>query len=206
MLPKILDGQKAKFSVKDGYGNECPFIFSDTLLARRLSGLTQIMDDLLHAKELVQLISTVEHREIQYSLWMSAVMTYSKCFSTAKGRKIKLEDNHVKKAYPEALDFHKDIIELRNGFFAHAGENDYEHSNVAVILSSDINNKAVIGVNHINIKKSSVTDEFIKPFSCLCSELYKVVEALGKPVHEKILKEYQNKNINELYTLSEKQT
>ena len=56
MLPKILEGEKAKFSVKDGYGNKCPFIFANTPLAKRLSGLTQIMDDLLHAKELIQLV------------------------------------------------------------------------------------------------------------------------------------------------------
>jgi len=206
MLPKILDGQKAKFSVKDSYGNKCPFIFADTPLAKRLSGLTQIMDDLLHAKELVNLISTVENTEVQYSLWMSAVVTYGKCFATAKGRKIKLEEKHVKNSCPDAFDFHKDLLNLRNEFFAHAGNNDYERANIAVILCPDINNKAVIAVNHLNIKKLSVTNKFIKPFSYLCSELYKIVEELGKPVHKKILKEYQNKNIDELYILSKQQT
>ena len=206
MLPKILEGEKAKFSVKDGYGNKCPFIFFFFSLAKRLSGLTQIMDDLLHAKELIQLVSTVEEGEIQYSLWMSAVVTYGKCFATAKGRKIKLEEKHIKDTCPDALSFHKDLMELRNEFFAHAGNNDYELSNVAVILSHDLNNKAVIGVNHINIKKRGVTDEFITPFSHLCSELYKVVEKLGKPVLENVLKEYRSKNIDELYLLSEKQT
>lgn len=110
MLPKILEGEKAKFSVKDGYGNKCPFIFANTPLAKRLSSLTQIMDDLLHAKELIQLVSTVEEGEIQYSLWMSAVVTYGKCFATAKGRKIKLEEKHIKDTCPDALSFHKDQL------------------------------------------------------------------------------------------------
>jgi hypothetical protein len=206
VLPKILDGHKAKFSVKDGNGNKCPFIFADTPLAKRLSGLTQIMDDLVHAKELAQLINTIEHGELKYSLWMSAVVTYGKVFAGAKGRKIKLEDKHVIDVNSEALNFHKDLLELRNEFFAHAGNNPYELSNVGVILSPDLNNKAVIGVNHLNIKKRSVTDEFIKPFCHLCTELYKVVEAMGEPIHEKVLNEYENKDLNELYELASKQT
>ena len=204
MLPKILESEKVNFLVKDSYGNTCPFIFADTPLAKRLSGLTQIMDDLLHAKELSKLVSTVENSEIQYSLWMSAVVTYGKCFAMAKGRKIKLEEKHVKNACPDAFDFHKDLIELRNECFAHAGNNNYEKSNVAVILCPDLKNKAVIGVNHLNIKKLSVTEQFITPFRYLCNELYKVVEELGKPAHENVLKEYQNKDINELYRLSKK--
>lgn len=206
MLPKVLEGEKAKFTVRDKDGNKCPLLFADTQLARRLSGLTQIMDDLKHAKELAGLISSVEIGELQYSLWMSAVVTYGKCFANASGRKIKLEELHVSEACVDALSFHRDLLSLRNEFFAHAGDNDYEISNVGIILSPQIGVKEVIGVNHINVKKRSVTEEFIVPFCHLCDELYKIVEQLGEKVHEKVFEEYKNMDIEELYAKATKQT
>jgi hypothetical protein len=206
LLPKVLEGEKVKFTVRDEAGAECPFLFADTALSKRLSALTQIMDDLKHAEELARLISSIEVGELQYSLWMSAVVTYGKCFANADGRKVKLEELHVTKACSDALSFHRDLLSLRNEFFAHAGNNDYEASNVGIILSPNIEAKEVIGVNHINVKKRSVTEEFIVPFCHLCNELYSVVEKMGEKVHEKVFEEYKSMDIEALYAQSAKQT
>jgi hypothetical protein len=201
-----MECQKAKFLFTDKEGNKCPYLIADSSLAKRLSALTQIMDDLKHAKELAELIASSEEGEIQYALWLSAVVTYGKCFVSAKRRRVKLEEYHVSEACREALGFHKDLLSLRNEFFAHAGENDYEASNIAVVLSPKKDCPRIIDVNHVNIKKRSVTEEFINPFCMLCDRLYSVAEKLGGKVYEKVFEEYQNMDVEILYAQADNKT
>ncbi len=157
------------------------------------------MDDLNHAHELMAMISNVDNNEIAYSLWMSAIVTYGKCFATAAGRRSKLEESHVKQVDPEALDFHKSIIEMRNQYFAHAGLNDYESSSVLVVLSPDHDDKKVLAVNHFNAKHTKPSEDFCIYFCHLCRELFKVVENIGFDVHEKVLEEHKQMDVNQLY-------
>ena len=199
MFPAAIEDKEAKLRFKDKNGNSCPYVVADTPLSKRLSGLTQIMDDLNHAHELMSMISKIDNDEVAYSLWMSAIVTYGKCFATASGRRSKLEETHVTRVDPGALDFHKSIIEMRNEYFAHAGLNDYEKSSVIVILSPDYDEKKVLAVNHFNAKHTKPSEDFCIYFCHLCRELYKVVENIGYDVHERVLLEHKNMDVNQLY-------
>lgn len=199
MLPKSLEGEKAKIIIKDKDGKVCPYLFADTPLAKRLSGLTQIMHDLDHAKELMSLTDTVDNSEIAYSLWMSSVITYGKCFASADGRKSKLEREHVKRFNPEAIDYHNALIAQRNEYFAHAGQNDYENSNVGVILAPEEDGRKVLWVNHLMVKKSNISSDEIKIFNALCDGLFDVVEKTAEDIHARVLNEYREMDIDELY-------
>ncbi len=203
MLPKGLEGEDTKLRIKTKDGKVCPYFFADTPLAKRLSGLTQIMHDLGHAKELMSLIDTVESSEIAYSLWMSAVVTYGKCFASAGGRKNKLELEHVKRFNSEALDYHNALISQRNEYFAHAGQNDYEKSNVGIILNPEEDGKKVLWANHVIVKKSNISSEEIKSFCTLCDGLRDVVEKTAEAVHERVLSEYKEMNLDDLYKKAE---
>ena len=88
------DKNEPTIRFKDKKGIEHPFFVADSPLAKRLSGLTQVMHDLNHAHELMAMIKNIENSEIAYSLWMSAITTYGKCFAAAKGRKIKIEEEN----------------------------------------------------------------------------------------------------------------
>jgi len=74
-----------KFIMRDDDGQICPYFIADSPIATRLSGLTQIMHDLTQAKELMTLVNNVDNDEVKYSLWLSAVVTYAKCFASADG-------------------------------------------------------------------------------------------------------------------------
>ncbi|PSV43193.1 hypothetical protein [Photobacterium indicum] len=69
------------------------------------------------------------------SFYISAIVTYGKCFVQAKGRKVKLEvgdifgDNEVLKKR------HLDIMEQRHQYIAHAGVSKYEHSKAVLIFT-----------------------------------------------------------------------
>ncbi len=195
----ITDNNDAKIILRDSKGRSCPYLFADTHLAKRLSGLTQIMHDLAHAKELIELIESTENQNVSYSLWMSAVITYGKCFATAKGRRIKLEKLHVEKFDPEALDFHSAIIDLRNEYFAHAGNNDYEHYQVCIILAPSTDPPAVLGATHTSFKKNVALEDELNAFKALCDGLYHVAENIADEVHKLVISEHKDMPIDSLY-------
>lgn len=206
MLPKVLEKEDAKIVIENKDGKQCPYFFADTPLARRLSGLTQIMHDLGHAKELMSLADTVDDSNLAYSLWMSAVVTYGKCFASAEGRKIKLELEHVTRFNPEAIDYHNALLDQRNTYFAHAGQNEYEQANVGVILAPEDEERKVLWVNHLMVKKSGISSDEIKMFNALCEGLYDIVEKIVEPVHERVLQEYRAMNIDDLYKKAHEKT
>ncbi|MCC5902736.1 MAG: hypothetical protein JJT87_12530 [Halomonas sp.] len=199
MLPSAFNEKETKFTWKDKNGVAHPHFVADTALAKRLSGLTQIMDDLKYGHELMAMVNDTANTDVAYSLWMSAIVTYGKCFATAKGRRIKIESNHVLKADSEALDFHQSILDMRNEYFAHAGINDYERASTVVILSPTEMGKSVVAVNHLKAQHTKPSQEFCVSFCHLCRKLYDVVESIGEEVHRKVLDEYRSMNIDTLY-------
>ncbi|MEW8626581.1 MAG: hypothetical protein AB2551_12570 [Candidatus Thiodiazotropha sp.] len=202
IFPKVFETNDEKgplLRFKDKAGVEHPFIIADSALAKRLSGLTQIMDDLKHAYELMAMIKDIENSEIAYSLWMSAIVTYGKCFATAKGRRSKIEEDHVRRVDEDAIEFHKTILSMRNEYFAHAGVNEYEKASTVVILRPESKGKGVEAVNHFNAKHSKPSEEFCIYFCQLCRKLYDVIESIGEDVHKRVLEEYQSMNLDELY-------
>ena len=210
MLPKAIEtaieGEKPKLVIKTKQGKLCPYFFADTPLSKRLSGLTQIMHDLAQAKELMSLVTQVKDDEIGYSLWMAAIVTYGKCFASAKGRRIKLENEHVQRFNWDALNYHNDLIALRNEYFAHAGNNDYESALVGIILSPEDEGREVLWANHVMVKKNSISPEEVNSFCTLCDGLFGVVESIAEEVHSKVLDEYKEKDIDDLYERARNRT
>ena len=97
-------------------GEDMPYIFADTPMANRLSGLTQIRFDLVYAQELMSTPTDNLPVHVSHSLWVNAVILYGKCFASAEGRKIKLEEHHVRKYNEDALDYHRSLLDLRNQY------------------------------------------------------------------------------------------
>ncbi|MBD2503123.1 hypothetical protein [Anabaena azotica] len=193
------DENKPTLRFKDKSGIEHPYLVADSALAKRLSGLTQIMHDLNHAHELMSMIKDIENSEVAYSLWMSAIVTYGKCFATAKGRRSKIEEDHVRRVDEDAIEFHNSILNMRNEYFAHAGVNEYERASTVVILQPESQGKSVVAVSHFNVKHSKPSEEFCICFCYLCQKLYDVIESIGKDVHQRVLEEYRAMNVDELY-------
>lgn len=199
MATEARDGESPSIRFKDKSGVDHPYIIADSPLAKRLSGLSQIMHDLNHAHELAAMVKSVNSDDVAYSLWMSAIVTYGKCFATAKGRKSKLEESHVKSIGEEEVEFHRSILAMRNEYFAHAGVNEYEKATTLVILNPESQEKGVAAVNHFNVKHTKPSEDFCIYFCHLCRELFDVVESIGDGVHQRVLEEYRSMDIEELY-------
>jgi hypothetical protein len=91
------------------------------------------------------------------------------------------------------------LISQRNQYFARAGQNDYEKSNVGIILAPEEDGKKVLWANHLIGKKSNISSEEIKMFCALCDGLLGVVEKIAEEVDERVLSEYKGMNLDDLY-------
>lgn len=73
--------------------------------------------------------------DLYKSLYISAVVTYGKCFVQAKGRKVKLEIADIFANNDKMKTLHLDIMESRHQYIAHAGVTKFEHSKPVLIFT-----------------------------------------------------------------------
>ncbi|WP_122302830.1 hypothetical protein [Pseudomonas amygdali] len=86
------------------------------------------------------------------NLYISALIGYSKCFTSADhGRKYKLQEKQIKKYYSkEELTTHREILRLRHAWVAHGGSSENEDAH-ALLIKHPINNSSLLYVG-ANIK------------------------------------------------------
>ncbi|EPN8550553.1 hypothetical protein AB6D65_18480 [Vibrio alginolyticus] len=76
--------------------------------------------------------------DILKSLYISLVVTYGKCFTQAKGRKVKLELSEMfSKEEIELKELHLELMEQRHQYVAHAGVTLHEKAQAILILHPD---------------------------------------------------------------------
>lgn len=68
------------------------------------------------------------------ALWFSAVVIYAKCFTEAKGRKVKLEKSIIP---AHMRPCHEKIMNYRHTIIAHAGEGNLESADPELIISPE---------------------------------------------------------------------
>jgi hypothetical protein len=144
-MSKIEKKDDLKIQVMHG-DLECITVISNTKLARYMTGYGLIAKDLKQCLSCIDELRSLnnEPKEIvRWALYVAFHTTYGKCFTTANGRKIKLEANDcVPKEFKKA---HEKIMILRNNYTAHAG--GYEEKGIALIgLNPDISDKRVLEV------------------------------------------------------------
>ncbi|WP_019407701.1 hypothetical protein [Pseudomonas psychrophila] len=70
---------------------------------------------------------------VKRSLFTSSVITYGKCFATGELRGVKLDISFIKKIFtPKLLSRHKNIIEIRNKYIAHANTETHEKAHTFI--------------------------------------------------------------------------
>ena len=76
-----------------------------------------------------------ENDLILWSLCISGISTYGKCFNQASGRNAKYPEQKLKDILNQSeLNHHKRLIELRNNWVAHGGKNNKEAARPTAIL------------------------------------------------------------------------
>ncbi len=72
------------------------------------------------------------------SLFRNAIVGYGKCYASAAPGKVTLDRNAVFKGQDALKPKHERMIEIRNSFAAHNGENDVDTATMAVKESDEI--------------------------------------------------------------------
>lgn len=102
-------------------------------MSKQITSYMLIREDLLFVKKNAQLLldskkQTPRNEHTEETLWYSLIIIYGRCFSNAtKGQKVKLDkEGFFNKSDETLLVTHNKIIDIRNNFIAHRGDNENE--------------------------------------------------------------------------------
>ncbi len=105
--------------------------------ASNFSGYRLIAKDLDLIKEALLSLKELKNQQdriVKQSLSFFIIITYGKCFVTADGRKVKLEESSaLSLTTTEENSIHSEFIRIRNNYVAHSGTFKYEKNPVVAI-------------------------------------------------------------------------
>lgn len=146
-------------SIKNTYkidGVICPKIILESQQAKNFAAYSLIKKDLKFIKKSFEYAMSIASNEtdvvgdgvslryrpevdvdsdILKALYISAVVTYGKCFTKAEGRKVKIDSKNLfKKSGNDLILLHEELMTQRHQYLAHGGRTQYEKTNAIVVL------------------------------------------------------------------------
>jgi len=149
------------------HGNECDIQYLTCKVSKNLSKFILIRKDLEDCKKYLIHVQNYQEREIEaYSeeenlnksmiangLYKSFSISYGKCFASSDSRG-PLKKKTVFKGQEKYLKNHDKVISLRNKYFAHAGNENAEKTDLRLITGKNKDKKIV---KHIFIQTMTMT-------------------------------------------------
>ena len=179
-------------------GEPCSFIPLENSIAKRCMGFGLIETELTQAILFLRLTEDTEQHHA-LSLWHAAIMSYSRCFTKARGRKIKLDELQVKNISSDSVEFHRHIMGLRNDYVAHSGVNSINRIFMVLGLAPPSEQKGVENVFYLNIAAMCPQSEEIAKFITHCQLLIPIVTEMRVKVENRLLADYRERDIDVLY-------
>lgn len=115
--------------------------------ARRSIGWLLIQHDLDWCIKISEMACQQEERvatDLDKMLFLAFAVTYGKCFTQARGRRVKLDAAFVQE---ESMDIHSWIMDVRHNFVAHAGPTEREGGDLFVAIHPDNSIGRVLGMH-----------------------------------------------------------
>lgn len=169
-----------------------PFMFIDTPEAKRFAGFALMNKDIDLVLEAIDEMGNYDNSLIiQQSLMFFAIVTYAKCFTTNNGTRPSLDFNNIFKEAQQSLkEEHAQIINLRNGYVAHAGD-EFDHCTVigTIIATGD----RATGID-VNCQLSHAVNMPLKldDFRNLCLFLKNGIKLKSDKVFHKVMDDTSN--------------
>lgn len=127
-----------EYHYKGKTGKLCVALEIEDHITKQINAYTLIEKDLRDSLSFLVEIEEFSKQEksnnkgiILKALTRAIAITYGKCFTVAGGRKIKLDENIVSEKNRQA---HKDIMEMRHQYVAHAGVTEHESCKCVLLL------------------------------------------------------------------------
>ena len=132
------------------------------------------------------------------AFWMSAVVTYIKCFNHGTRYKI---DSRIYELIPGAVDAHEYFKDIRNKYIAHS-IGALENSKTLLVLSPKIeNNLKFLRVSSFNYRQLYPALENIQTLISLAEEAKKVTAEFRERMLAEVAQKAANESIEVLYAL-----
>jgi hypothetical protein len=189
-------------------GKRCKRKIIDSQLSQKLAGYRLIEKDIRNIKDWLKNILIIYEKNygkdtptdeviLNYdretfglvkALFVASMSFYGKLFTTARGRRVKLE----RSIYDNETDrkMHDDIMEFRHNYTAHSGEEKIE--NVNVVLAIPVHNKYR--------KNAQLVCELIQPDSVSPNSIKEMLETINR-LHDIVLEK-----TDEYFELTKKET
>jgi len=148
-------------------------------MSKQITSYMLIREDLLFVKTNAQLLldskkKMPRNEHTEETLWYSLIILYGRCFSNAtKGQKVKLDKEDFFNISDEVLLItHNKIIDIRNNFIAHRGDNENEIPIVYVkIPRGEISEK-------YNVEFEIVSTRYVTESSLFLEQIIDLVDFL----------------------------
>jgi len=192
-------------------GKKCPCVVLDQehpdyKIARTLCRLNSILIDLNSAEDCLKILIKSDKKTqvcsiIQQSLYTHAVVAYCKCFISSKQglKKINIDNKF--------LDIHKELLNTRHEYVAHAGNSQEFQIKPYVWLNPNLNDKKIIGISCISLSTISPdkekSEKFLKLVDSIKKEILERKQKTEIALEKYLLNEY---SIDYFYKISNKKS
>lgn len=175
-------------------------------IAKQTGNFKLIHKDLEYVEKSLTLLNTLDashifnidddHDIIKRSLFIASTITYGKCFATGELRGVKLDISFIKKILtPKLLSRHKNIIEIRNKYIAHASTAAHEKAHTFIAFDHNPPpNRQPRTYTHAEFI-ASPSPKFIDEFLQITTILKNRTEEKIRELLDALMKEPETQNI-----------
>lgn len=181
----------------------CPYVVVNGKFTRQVTAYYSLQGDLLEAQAMIFYLkeNPVIPMVVKASMFKAFIAQYAKCFTSAKGRKVKLEPGAVFSKQEDLLEIHKEVMDIRHNYIAHAGEGKYEYGAMVVHLNPDFSNPLLVGSIYAELKFMDHSRK-LSGYDDLCKIALEYVKSKLEKLFPSYDKALDSMDLQELYSKS----
>lgn len=184
-------------------GKICPYVVANGKFTRVVTAYHSIQSDLLEVQSMINYLKDNPSIPgvVKASMFKAFVIQYAKCFTKPLGRVAKLEADSVFDSQQDLLEIHKEVMEMRNNYIAHAGSGKYDHGAMVLYLNPDPGTPFIERIIHADLK---FMDHSMKlpGYEKVCQRALEYVHFKIEKLAPSYNKEVDSLDIKELYKAS----
>ncbi len=184
-------------------GKICPYVVANGKFTRVVTAYHSIQSDLLEVQSMINYLKDNPFIPgvVKASMFKAFIIQYAKCFTKPLGRVAKLEADSVFDSQQDLLEIHKDVMEMRNNYIAHAGSGKYDHGAMVLYLNPDPGTPSIERIIHADLK---FMDHSLKlpGYEKACQRALEYVNFKIEKLAPSYNKEVDSMDLKELYKAS----
>lgn len=182
-------------------GKVSSYVITDTKIAKQTAAYYSMQGDLFELQEILKYLSENPKAPmvVRASMYKAFITQYARCFAESDGRKLQLDPTAVFKDKKDFLPVHKEVIDMRNNYIAHAGIGIYEYGAMVGHLNPDPSFPYRIGSVYAELKFLDHARK-VDGYAELCKCVLEFLRGKIDKLRDKFDKEFDETDLKELYS------